>query len=75
MKKAKIYSIEEAENLKINEVHDLYSNFINPNQTKIFSALPFGNELFNKAEGPFIYTYSGKNFRLYGRSRCFGSWT
>ena len=60
MKKAKIYSIEEAENLKINEVHDLYSNFINPNQTKIFSALPFGNELFNKAEGPFIYTHSGK---------------
>ena len=60
MLKKKIYTVEEASNLSIQEIKDLYINFINPNQTKIFSSLPFGNEIFEKAEGVFLYTQEGK---------------
>lgn len=60
MHKKKIYTIEEASNLSIHEVKDLYSNYINPNQTKIFSSLPFGNDIFEKAEDVFLFTSEGK---------------
>lgn len=60
MIKKKKYTLEEVENLTIEEVQNLYSSFINPNQTKIFSSLPFGKELFDKAEGVFMYTKEGK---------------
>jgi putrescine aminotransferase len=56
----KLYSVDEANKLSIEEVQRLYSKFINPNQTKIFSSLPFGKEIFNKAEGVFLYTRDGK---------------
>ena len=42
----KLYTIDEASNLSIDEVHNLYKDFINPNQTDIFSSLPFGNDTF-----------------------------
>ena len=60
MNNKKFYKIEEIEALGIEEVQKLYKEYINPNQTKIFSALPFGNEIFNKAEGVFMYTSNGK---------------
>ena len=56
----KLYSVDEANKLSIEEVQRLYNKFINPNQTKIFSSLPFGKEIFNKAEGVFLYTRDGK---------------
>jgi putrescine aminotransferase len=56
----KLYSVDEANKLSIEEVQRLYNKFINPNQTKIFSSLPFGKEIFNKAEGIFLYTRDGK---------------
>ena len=56
----KIYTIEEAESLKINEIQELYKNYINPNQTNIFSSLPFGNEVFESAEGVHLFTSNGK---------------
>ncbi len=60
MREGKFYKIEEIEALDIKEIQDLYKEYINPNQTKIFSALPFGNDVFNKAEGVFMYTSKGK---------------
>ena len=60
MSNKKLYTLEEAKNLSIESVHELYKNFINPNQTNIFSALPFGKELFEKAEGAHMFTESGK---------------
>ncbi len=56
----KIYSIEEAKNLNINEVHRLYKDFINPNQTEIFSSLPYGRDTFESAEGVHMYTDDNK---------------
>ena len=32
----KLYTIDEASNLSIGEVHNLYKDFVNPNQTDIF---------------------------------------
>lgn len=56
----KVYTINEASKLSIEEVHKLYNSYINPNQTKIFSSLPFGKETFETAEGVYIYTNNGK---------------
>ncbi|MDC1096615.1 aminotransferase class III-fold pyridoxal phosphate-dependent enzyme [Pelagibacteraceae bacterium] len=60
MTNKKLYTLEEAENLSIKNVHELYKNFINPNQTSIFSSLPFGKELFESAEGVHMFTEHGK---------------
>ena len=51
MVEKKIYSVEEAEKLTINEVVDLYKKYINPNQAQIFSSLPYGKDLFSSAKG------------------------
>ena len=42
----KLYTVDEANNLSIDKIHELYRNFINPNQTSIFSSLPFGKDIF-----------------------------
>ena len=47
MNDRKFYKMEEIEALGVEEVHNLYKEYINPNQTKIFSSLPFGNEIFS----------------------------
>jgi len=60
MLKRKIYSIEDAEKLTINEVVELYKKYINPNQAQIFSSLPYGKDIFSSAEGVYIYTTNGK---------------
>ena len=41
MLKKKLYTVDEANNLTIKEVQNLYKEFINPNQTKIYASLPF----------------------------------
>ena len=60
MSKKKLYTVEESENLSNSEIVELYSKYINPNQAKIFSNLPFGKDTFIKAEGVHIYTSDGK---------------
>ena len=60
MIKKKLYTIEDAKKLSINEIHEIYKKFINPNQTNIFSSLPFGNDIFQKAEGVYMYSSTGK---------------
>ena len=60
MSEKKLYSLQEAKNLDIKEVQNLYHDFINPNQTKIFSSLPYGQDIFESAEGTFLYTNKGK---------------
>ena len=60
MSEKKLYSLQEAKNLDIKEVQKLYHDFINPNQTKIFSSLPYGQDIFESAEGTFLYTNKGK---------------
>lgn len=56
----KLYTVEEVKSLSINEIHQLYRKFINPNQTDIFASLPFGNDIFESAEGVNLFTSEGK---------------
>ena len=56
----KLYSIEEAEKLAIDEVKTLYKEYVNPKQTKIFSNFPFGKDIFIKAKDMYIYTSDNK---------------
>ncbi len=60
MSEKKLYTIEEASNLSIHEIHKLYREYINPNQTDIYTSLPFGNDIFESAEGVHITTSKGK---------------
>ena len=56
----KIYSLEDAEKLSISEVKNLYNEYVNPKQTKIFSNFPFGKDIFVKAKDMYIYTNNNK---------------
>jgi len=56
----KIYSIDEANKLNIDQVQELYKKYINPNQACIFSSLPYGKDTFRSAEGMYLYTDSGE---------------
>jgi len=56
----KIYSIDEANKLNIDQVQELYKKYINPNQASIFSSLPYGKDTFRSAEGMYLYTDSGE---------------
>ena len=56
----KIYTVNEAEQLTIDQVTELYKKYINPNQAQIFSNLPYGKDIFSSAQGVYIYTTSGK---------------
>ena len=60
MLKKKIYSVEDAEKLTINEVIELYKKYINSNQAQIFSNLPYGKDIFSSAKGVYIHTSDGK---------------
>jgi len=60
MHKKKLYSVEDAEKLTIDEVVELYKKYINPNQAQIFSNLPYGKDTFSSAKGVYIYTDNGK---------------
>ena len=60
MNKKNLYTVQDAGNLKIEEVVKLYKDYINPNQSQIFSNLPYGKDLFKSAKGVHIYTNSGK---------------
>ena len=55
MIKEKLIRLEDAENLNIEEVKKLYTNYVNPYQTKIFSNFSFGSELYEKSNGMYLY--------------------
>ena len=61
MSEKKLYTVEEASNLSLDKIHQLYREFINPNQTDIYTSLPFGNDIFETAEGVHINTSNGKS--------------
>ena len=56
----KLYSIEEAENFKIDDIWALYRKYVNNSQVDLISSFGFGNDTVKKAEGIYIYTTDGK---------------
>ncbi len=56
----KLYSLDDIENLSIDNVFDLYKKYVNFSQVELISSFGFGQDLVEKAEGMYIYTRNGK---------------
>ncbi|MBS1593813.1 MAG: aspartate aminotransferase family protein [Bacteroidetes bacterium] len=56
----KLLTIDNAEQLSLKEIKDLYKAYINPVYEDVFSTFTIGSELVERAEGLWLYTRSGK---------------
>jgi putrescine aminotransferase len=56
----KLFSINDIENLRIEEIWDLYRKYVNNSQVDLISKFGFGKDIAIKAEKNFIYTKLGK---------------
>ena len=55
-----LLSLKQCEELKINQIWDLYKNYVNKGQVELISSFGFGRDTIQKAEGCYIYTKEGK---------------
>lgn len=55
-----LLSLEQIESMDIETVKKLYKNYINPGIEKIFSSFTVGNDIFESANGVFMYTKNKK---------------
>ena len=56
----KLLKWEDCLKLNIDEVHDLYRNYVNPGQVDLIGSFGFGRDLIKKAEGMYLHTQSGR---------------
>jgi putrescine aminotransferase len=56
----KLYTLQDVENLDINEIHTLYKKFVNNTRVELLSSFGFGNDIVDHAEGMYIYLRSGQ---------------
>ena len=56
----RLYSVSDAEEFDINEVHDLYKKYISKSQVELIGSFGFGNDLVEYAEGSYIYLKNGR---------------
>ena len=64
--KKKLFSVEEAKNLTVNEVHEMYEKYVSKSQVDFFKNFSFGNDLIIRADGSYLYTENKKIFDLTG---------
>jgi putrescine aminotransferase len=55
-----LYTLDEAERLDINRVHDLYRRHVNKSQVSLMTSFGFGRELVDRAEGAYLYQRDGR---------------
>src|SRR5688572_14618022 len=55
-----LYTLDEAERLDINRVHDLYRRHVNKSQVSLMTSFGFGRELVDRAEGAYLYRRDGR---------------
>lgn len=55
----KLISWEECNSLSISQVHNLYRNYVNPEQVELIGSFGFGRDLVEKSEGMYFYTKTG----------------
>jgi len=60
IKQSKLISLSEIDSLTINDIWELYNKYINPGTKDLYSAFSFGNDVFIKAEGMYIFTKDGR---------------
>ncbi|MCH6163334.1 aspartate aminotransferase family protein [Streptomyces marispadix] len=58
---AHLISLEEAEKLDVEHVHDLYRTYINKSQVRLMTSFGFGRELIDHAEGAYVHTRDGRS--------------
>ena len=56
----KLYSVDDIDNLSIENIYDLYKKYVNFSQVELINSFGFGQDLVDKAEGMYIYTKDGK---------------
>jgi len=56
----KTYSLNEIENLSINDVHDLYKKYVNEGQINLLSSFSPARLLVDRSEGQYIYLRDGR---------------
>ena len=56
----KLLSVDEIENLSIEEIWKLYAEYVNPAQVEILSKFSWGRDRFERAEGMYLYTTDGR---------------
>lgn len=56
----KLLTTEDVYNLNIDQVKELYKNYVSPSQVKLLSSFSFGNDLPDTAEGCYITTKGKK---------------
>jgi putrescine aminotransferase len=57
---AHLISLEEAEKLDVEDVHELHRTYINKSQVRLMTSFGFGRELVDHAEGAYIHTRDGR---------------
>ncbi|MPY49824.1 aspartate aminotransferase family protein [Streptomyces acidicola] len=55
-----LISLEEAEELDVDQVHELYRTYINKSQVRLMTSFGFGRELVDHAEGAYVHTRDGR---------------
>ena len=56
----RLLSVEDAENLDIKQVHNLFKEYISKSQVELIGSFGFGNDLVDYAEGSYIFLKNGK---------------
>jgi putrescine aminotransferase len=54
-----LISLEAAEELSVEQVHDLYRRYVSCSQVNLMTSFGFGRELVERAEGPWVYMRDG----------------
>ncbi|WP_405612546.1 aspartate aminotransferase family protein [Streptomyces sp. NBC_01508] len=55
-----MYTLDDAEHLDIDQVHDLYRKHVNKSQVSLMTSFGFGRELVDHAEGAYITLKDGR---------------
>jgi putrescine aminotransferase len=55
-----LITIDEAEQLDIRQVQELYRRYISRSQVNLMTTFGFGRELVERAEGPYVYMRGGE---------------
>ncbi|MER8231624.1 aspartate aminotransferase family protein [Streptomyces sp. NPDC101490] len=55
-----MYTLDDAEKLQIDEVHDLYRKHVNKSQVSLMTSFGFGRELVRSAEGAYLTLDDGR---------------
>ena len=71
MSKKNLYSISDAKNLSIEDVHRLYNKHVNASRVELLSVFDFGRELVSHSEWMYIYTKDGKKIFLERKLQAF----